>query len=282
MTCSPSRFAALALALALCAPRAALAEEAAPVEAPTLGALPDLKALHESGWQGVAWTTHRSRFNARKAGVRAELWNRWGLPPRPGDRSLLVMEGEGLRLGLVFHEVKGLVRIEILTGLSPEDTVQEVKSQLGRGVRATDRTPLPVVLGWVDELTVVVEVDGGSAVVVEAPRELTDGLTLLPHEPWDREGPVSREAAQARLAVGIPLLATCFVSALVMLPFATKQPAASIAVAAPLGAGISIGTALTISGATKLRGALPKAELDAWDEGGPLRSPAPAPGPGLQ
>jgi hypothetical protein len=261
-----------------------------PSTAETSRGLPDLAALHADGWNDLAWTTPRNAFRARQAGAKPELWTRWPLPPRPGDRSLLVLDEAGMRLGLVFGEVEGFVRVEIVTDLGPEELVEAVGAQLGPGVAPSETRPLRVAAVWADVLTVVAEVDGGAAAIVQAPRALTDRMTLLRYEPWDREGPVPRGAARARLAIGVPLLATCFVSALALLPFATKQPLASIAVAAPLGAGISIGSALTISGATKLRGALPRAELEAWREAeappGSLEPspapPGPEPAPGLR
>jgi|GEM_PF-4164858 len=248
--------------------------------------LPDLAALHEAGWQDTAWTTHRNQFRARKAGFVPQVWVRWELPPRPGDRSLLVREQGGVRTALVFHEAKGLVRVEILSSRTAEEATAAVQEQLGEGVAPEESAPLDVQMGWVDHLTIVTATESGSAVIVEAPRAVTDRVQLLAYEPWDLEGAVAREAAQARLAIGIPLLATSFVGALVLLPFATKQPAASLAVAGPLGVGISIGTALTISGAVKLKGALPKAELDAWKEAeqhaDAPTSNQPDPAPGMQ
>lgn len=247
--------------------------------------LPDLSAVHEGGWGEVGWTTHRNQFRARKAGAKSELWTQWPLAPRPGDRSLLVLYGDGVRTGLVFHEAKGLVRVEVVSQLPLDDVIAAVQVQLGEGVAPENSEPLAVRLAWVENLTIVAATAGGAAVIVEAPRVMTDNITLLAYEPWDLEGAVSREAAKTRLAIGVPLLATSFVAALVMLPFATKDPGASIAVAVPLGAGLSIGAALTISGATKLRGALPRSELDAWRAAGPLVAPpvvGPEQAPGLR
>ena len=235
--------------------------------------LPDLSQVHTSGWGNVGWTSHRNQFRARKAGAKAELWTQWPLAPRPGDRSLLVFDVGGVRTGLIFHEAKGLTRVEIVSQLPVDEVITAVQRQLGEGVAPQNSEPLPVRLTWVENLTIVAALEGGAAVIVEAPRDMTESITLLPYEPWDREGPVSREAARTRLALGVPLLATSFVAALVMLPFATKDPGASIAVAVPLGVGISVGTALTISGATKLRGSLPRKDLDAWKAAGSMGTP---------
>lgn len=227
--------------------------------------LPDLVTLRERGWRDVAWTTHRSGYRAKKDGLKAQLWSRWPLGPRPGDRSLLVREDEGVTTGLVFHESMGLVRVELVTERPVEEVVAAVSGQLGDGVTVTGGLPAEVVFQWGLHGAGVAAVDGGSVVVVEAPKEMKDLVTLLPHEPWDLEGAVSREAATARLAIGIPMLATSFVAALALLPFATQNPEASIAVAGPLGACIGVGSALTFSGGAKLRGALPKADLEAWE-----------------
>lgn len=276
----------LALALALLAlPLGAVAEEAADnpqvgpdtPEAPEadLAAtpppwLPDLAALRAHGWRDVAWTTHRSVFRARKAGLTMVPWSKWPVEPRPGDRSLLVLDEEDARTALAFHEAKGLTRVEILVARPLDEVLRAVVDVLGPASATPDPRPLDFAATWPDAGVTLAETpDGASVVTVEAPESALARVALLPHEPWDREGPVSREVADARLAIGIPLLATSFVSALVLLPFATKNPEASLAVALPLGAGISIGSALTFSGAAKRRGALPKARLDAWEAATP-------------
>ena len=243
----------------------ALAEEVKPPEESDISWLPDLAVLRERGWRDVAWTTHRSGYRAKKDGLKAQLWSRWPLDPRPGDRSLLVREDDGISTGLVFHEAMGLVRVELAIERPVEEVVAAVSMQLGDGVAATGGLPAEVLSQWVFHGVGVAAVDGGSVVVVEAPEEMKELVTLLPHEPWDLEGPVSREAATARLAIGIPMLATSFVAALVLLPLATQNPEASIAVAAPLGACIGVGSALTFSGGVKLRGALPRADLETWE-----------------
>lgn len=237
--------------------------------------LPDLQRMSTFGFGDIPWLEHRSEVRARKLGAALVPWTRWVTPPRPGDRSLLVVEGDaGVRQGLVFDAALGLVRVEVFVPAAPDAVLPLLQEQLGVGVDArSEESPVPglaVQHAWMPTLTVLSRVEGGSLVVVEAPRELRlAALTKLPYEPWDVEGVIPREVAQARMAIGIPLLAGSFVGALVLLPFATKQPAASLAIAGPLGAGIAVGTALTISGATKMRGSLPRSELEAWEAAGP-------------